>query len=397
MSLLIKDVNLVLPDRVIEGGWLAVKDGVIADFARGEVPAPACDEVLEGNGAYLMPGFVDTHVHGGGGFSFNDETEAAWLTALRLHLKGGTTTIVPTFTSDTQASFLKNIAIFNDLKEREESFTDIPHLAGLHLEGPYFSPLQCGAQAGDIIRNPNKAEYEEILAACPYIKRWSIACELEGALEMGQRLKELGICASIGHSNATWEEANRAVEEGGYSCVTHLYSSCSTLHRNGPYREGGVVEAAFLRDDLDVEMIADGVHLPPLFMQLIYKIKGEDHIAMVTDCIRPGGTNYTEGEMVYLDREKTQRGFLENRVAVLETRACFAGSIATTSRLIRTAIVDAGFPIPSAVKMLTLTPARMLGLDDRIGSIEKGKQADLVMMDRNFNLELCFLNGRAVC
>ena len=393
MSLLIKNVDLVLPERILEKAWLLAEEGRISRIGQSDAPDTA-DEVIDGQGAYLMPGFVDTHVHGGGGFSFNDGTMEAWLTALRLHLRGGTTTILPTFTSDTKDAYLENIRIFNQLKATEESYSDIPHLAGLHLEGPYFSPQQCGAQAGDIIRKPDKAEYEELLAACPHIKRWAVACELEGAMEMGRRLSELGICAAIGHSNATWEQANAAVEEGGYSLVTHLYSSCSSLHRNGPYREGGVVEAAFLNSDLDVEMIADGVHLPPLFMQLIYKIKGEDHISFITDCIRPGGTEYVEGQPIFLDRDKKQRGFLENNVAVVESRECFGGSIATTSRLVRTAVQQADISLPSAVKMASLTPARLLGLDNEIGSIEPGKKADLVLMDRALELKMCFLDGR---
>lgn len=395
MSLLIKNLTLVLEDSVLENAWLTVEDGRIADFGHGTAPEVS-GESVDGEGAYLMPGFVDTHVHGGGDASFNDGTEEAWLTALRLHLKGGTTTILPTFTSDTKEAYLENIQVFNFLKENEGKYPDIPHLAGLHLEGPYFSPQQCGAQAGDVIRNPDKAEYEELLAACPYIKRWSVACELDGALEFGLRLRELGITAAIGHSNATWEQANKAVEEGGFDLVTHLYSSCSSLHRNGPYREGGVVEAAFLRDDLNVEMIADGVHLPPLFMQLIYKIKGEDRISLITDCTRPGGTDYVEGQPVFFDRDKKQKGFLENNVAVVESRECFGGSIATTSRLVRTVVQQSGISLPSAVKMAALTPAKMLGLDSEIGSIEKGKRADLVLMDRDLQLKMCFLDGKRV-
>jgi N-acetylglucosamine-6-phosphate deacetylase len=184
--------------------------------------------------------------------------------------------------------------------------------------------------------------------------------------------------------------------DAGYSCVTHLYSGCSSLHRNGPFREGGVVEAAFLLDDLDVEVIADGVHLPPPFLRLIFKIKGPEKVALITDCIRPGGTHYHEGDVAYDDIEKAHPVLLENQVAIMPDRKNFAGSIATSSRLVRTIVQKCGISLPEAVRMAALTPARMLGLEQEIGSIAVGKRADLLLMDKSLNIEECFLSGASV-
>lgn len=393
MRKLIKNVGLVLPESLLEDAWILIKDGLIADFGQGRLPKMAETEIIDGYGSYLCPGFVDTHVHGGGGADFRDCTEEAYLRALGAHLRGGTTTIVPTLSSAPKQILLDSIAIYNCLKKKEGSLSDIPHLGGLHLEGPYFSQEQRGAQDPKVIRNPDPKEYHEILNATSHIRIWSIACELTGALDLGRELVSRGICASIGHSNATAEQAIAAYE-AGYSCVTHLYSGCSSLHRNGPYREGGVVETAFLLKNLDVEVIADGVHLPPLFLKLIYQIKGTEHISLITDCIRPGGTPYSEGEKAYEDIDRKHPIFLENSVAIMPDRKNFAGSIATTSHLVRTMVKMCDIDLPSAVRMASLNPARKIGLGDEIGSIERGKRADLLLLNRHLEVERVMLSGR---
>jgi N-acetylglucosamine-6-phosphate deacetylase len=395
MQRLIKNVTVVLPDMLLKEAWLLISGDRIAGFGKGTAPVLAEAEVVEGNGGFLSPGFVDTHVHGGCGADFRDGTKEAFLAALRAHLFGGTTTIVPTLSSAAKETLLNSIEIYNGLKEHESALTQIPHLAGIHLEGPYFSQEQKGAQDSELIRNPDPKEYFEILGATEHIRRWSVACELPGALALGRELEKRGICASIGHSNATMKQAITAYD-AGYSCVTHLYSGCSSLHRNGPFREGGVVEAAFLLDDLDVEVIADGVHLPPPFLRLIFKIKGPEKVALITDCIRPGGTHYHEGDVAYDDIEKAHPVLLENQVAIMPDRKNFAGSIATSSRLVRTIVQKCGISLPEAVRMAALTPARMLGLEQEIGSIAVGKRADLLLMDKSLNIEECFLSGASV-
>jgi N-acetylglucosamine-6-phosphate deacetylase len=300
MSLKIEHAHLVLPYQVLQDAWLISREGKITAYGCGVSPQQTFSTVIDAKGQYLTPGFVDLHVHGGAGADFRDGEEAAFVRAMQAHLAGGTTTMLATVSSTTLEGTLESLRIYEAMRQREAQLPPLPRLAGVHLEGPYFSQKERGAQDETIIRLPDAAEYERILEQAPCLRRWSIACELPGALELGERLHKRGIMASVGHSDATTAQVYEAFGRGFHS-VTHLYSGCSVLHRNGPHREGGVVEAAFLIDEMDVEVIADGVHLPPDFLRLIYKIKGPEHIALITDSIRAGAADVPEGTVVYDD------------------------------------------------------------------------------------------------
>lgn len=398
MRQIIHNVTVIAPQSLLDPGWVSITDGIIDTVASGH-PAPevlkTAQLVTDGEGRYLSPGFIDLHVHGGGDADFCDREKNSFLRALQVHLLGGTTTIVPTLMSAGLEGILTSGKNYAAISDGWDDHPGIPRLAGLHLEGPYFSPKQLGAQDPAFVRNPDPKEYETILTELPFITRWSAACELPGALELGDELTRRGITACIGHSDATTAQVRQAVEHG-YRCVTHLYSSCSMVHRNGPYREGGIVEAAYLLDDLDAEMIGDGIHLPPDFLNLIYKIKGPEHIALVTDCIRPGGTNLPTGTLTYSDEAKNRPVIIQNGVAVMPDHTCFAGSVATMAQVVRACTLKAGLPLWDVVKMAALTPARMLGLDDKRGSIEPEKEADLLLLDRELNVHTIFLQRGAL-
>jgi len=389
MKTLFKNANVVLPDNVISTDVLT-ENGKIVKIGLFEEKA---DETVDLSGEFLCPGFVDIHNHGGAGYEFIDATEESYLGALRTHLTGGTTTIVPTFSSYPLSMILKAIEVFNDLKERETDISDIPHLAGLHMEGPNFAAAQAGAQDPAIIHPPQKEEYEAILAATPYVKRWSVAPELDGALEFGKYLSGLGINASIGHSDANTDTTLEAVKYG-YNTVTHVYSGCSLVHRNGAFREGGVVEGAFLADELTVEIIADGAHLPRELLKLIYKIKGPDKIVMVTDCIRPGGASFPDGTVLPYDKEKGIDITIERGVALLPGGKAFAGSLATTSHLVRIMVNLVGLPIYEVCRMMSLNPAKIIKMDNEIGSIEVGKNADFTVLDSDLQVSKVVLSGK---
>ncbi len=393
MQTLITDVTLVLESGCVREGYVVCDQGRISDFGSGPVPEGPFDQVIRGDGGYAAPGFVDIHVHGGAGAEFIDGTREGFLKALRVHLAGGTTTIVPTLSSGSLSQILSAIDVFNELKAEEKELEGIPRLAGIHMEGPYFAWEQAGAQDPEYIHPPREEEYLAILDSTDHICRWSVACELEGALEFGKFLAGRGIGVSIGHSDATTRQVMEAVS-WGYSSVTHLYSGCSMVHRNGPFREGGVVEGAFLLDTLDVEMIADGAHLPRELLSLIYKIKGPEHIALVTDCIRCGGENFPDGTVLLYNRERNLNVTIRNGVAVMPGGKSFAGSLATTSSLVRTMVFTVGVPLHQAVVMASLTPARLIGMDKEIGSIEIGKRADLVLLDRELQVKSIFWGGK---
>ena len=252
---------------------------------------------------------------------------------------------------------------------------------------------QRGAQDPRYIKNPEREEYEKILSWSDDIIRWSAAPELDGAMEFGRFLKEKNILPSIGHSNAIYEEVIEAFENG-YTHITHLYSGMSGVRRINAYRYAGVIESAFLIDEMTVEIIADGAHLPSSLLKLIYKIKGPDKIALVTDSMRAAGM--PEGESILGGIRDGQKVIVEDGVAKLPDRTAFAGSVATADRLVRTMINIAQVPLIDAVRMMTTTPAKIMKIDDRKGSIVVGKDADLVIFDEDINIQTTMVEGEVV-
>ncbi|MCQ2398520.1 MAG: amidohydrolase family protein [Sphaerochaetaceae bacterium] len=393
MRTLIKNACLILTDRLIRSGWLVIENSLIDDFGDGTCPDGHFDEVLDAQGKYVSPGFVDTHVHGAVGQDFTESDTDGILEAMRHHFLHGTTTMLPTLTSVKHEQYVKSLENFRSLLPVFAERNDIPEFGGIHMEGPYCSGAALGAQNTSTYRDPDYREIELYLEMAPYIKKWTAAPERNGGMDFGRFLEKKGIVASIGHSNATYEQVLHAYE-CGYHHITHLYSACSFYHREGAYRKAGIVEAAWMLDNMDVEMITDGIHLPKEFLQLIYKIKGADHISMITDAIRYCGVDVPDGSFVpYTDGDSRRGVIIEGGVAMVPERTCFAGSIATADRLLKTAVNVAGIGIVDAVKMLSATPARINGLTD-IGQITRGKKANLLILDSDLNICTIILRGK---
>lgn len=386
---LIFNGRIITPYRTINNGSILVEDGKIADISEGRLPVSECT-TIDAKGLYVSPGFIDIHTHGGGGFDFMDGTVEAYLGAAIEHAKHGTTALVPTTVTSTKESLKETFEIY---KKAKASKNKGAALLGLHLEGPYFSMEQRGAQDPRYIKNPEREEYEKILSWSDDIIRWSAAPELDGAMEFGRFLKEKNILPSIGHSNAIYEEVIEAFENG-YTHITHLYSGMSGVRRINAYRYAGVIESAFLIDEMTVEIIADGAHLPSSLLKLIYKIKGPDKIALVTDSMRAAGM--PEGESILGGIRDGQKVIVEDGVAKLPDRTAFAGSVATADRLVRTMINIAQVPLIDAVRMMTTTPAKIMKIDDRKGSIVVGKDADLVIFDEDINIQTTMVEGEVV-
>jgi len=225
------------------------------------------------------------------------------------------------------------------------------------------------------------------------ISRWSAAPELKGALEFGRYLRSKGVLVALAHTDAIYEEVANAFDIG-YTLATHLYSGMSGVTRRNAYRYAGVIESAYIIDEMDVEIIADGIHLPPPLLKLVYKIKGSGRTALITDAMRAAGM--PEGESVLGSIQNGLKVIVENGVAKLPDRSSFAGSVATADRCIRTMIQMAGIPLHEAVQMMTATPARILGLTHKKGSLTKGLDADLVLFDDNITIEMTIVNGRII-
>jgi N-acetylglucosamine-6-phosphate deacetylase len=385
----IKNGQLITPSRLISGGTILVRDGIIIAISEYDLDAPDA-EILDAGGRYVAPGFIDIHVHGGGGFDFMDNTVGAFIAIAETHARFGTTTIYPTTLTGPTEEIAKTLETFDKAFPLNNSGAQ---MMGMHLEGPYFAMNQRGAQDPKWIRNPDAEEYKFIVSRSNSIRRWSAAPELKGALVFGDYIKSQGILPSIAHTDAIYEEVAEAVRHG-YTLATHLYSGMSGVTRRNAFRYAGVVESAFLIDEMDVEIIADGVHLPAPLLKLIYKIKGADKIALITDAMRAAAM--PPGESVIGNLKSGIKVIVEDGVSKMPDRNSFAGSVATADRLVRTMIRMAEVTLAEAVRMITETPARIMNICDRKGSLTVGKDADIVIFDENISIHATMVNGKII-
>ena len=383
------NARIVLQERTVPNGYLVVEDGRIAFVGEGDVAqAYAGLEKTDCQNMILTPGFIDLHCHGGGDSDFMDGTVEDILTAARAHLVHGTTTIAPTTLTCSDEELYD---FFDHYEEAKAVKENMPRLCGVHLEGPYFSKDQAGAQPPRYLVTPKKEHYEEILERSHgNIFRWSIAPELEGAMELGDVLREKGILVSIGHSNATYETVKESLKHG-YSHLTHFYSGMSSIVRVKGVRVLGVIECGYCFDELDVEIIADGKHLPPELLRMILKCKDNSKISLVTDSMR--GAGMPEGPSVLGSRKDGLEVVIKDGIANMMDFSGFAGSVATTDRLVRTMVNEAGLELHEAVNMMSLHPARLLKKENELGSIEAGKLADLVLLDDSITAKAVWVGG----
>lgn len=385
-SVLFRGGKIITATGIFEGEVLT-KDGVICEVSLGGKVSGEAEQVINLEGKYLSPGFIDIHTHGAGGSDFMDRTAGSMEQACKMHLKHGTTSIVPTTLTSTKEDLLDFLRFFNTVELKRDA---MPEILGLHLEGPYFAESQKGAQDPKYLRNPDPEEYMEALSCTDRIIRWSFAVELPGADEFLIALREHHIISSLAHSDADCSQVMSAYENG-ISALTHFYSCMTGVVRKNAYRVAGAIEAGYLLDDLYVEAIADGCHLPDHLLSLIYKIKGADRICLVTDSMRAAGL--PDGEYLLGSLDGGQKCIVEDGVAKLPDRSAFAGSVATMDRLVRTFRKLTEAPLYEVVKMASLTPAKLLGIADRKGSIAIGKDADLLVFDENIQIETIMVRG----
>lgn len=388
MKKVIKNGTVITPYRQLPNGSVVIEDGKIVGVHDRPVEIPDA-EVIDAAENYISPGFIDIHVHGGGGADFMDGTLEAFLQIAKTHAQYGTTSMVPTTLTAEKEDLLQTLDIYKEAKVKN---TEGAAFLGIHLEGPYFAMSQRGAQDPRYIRNPDPAEYEEILAYSSDIVRWSAAPELEGAIAFGRRLREKGILAAVAHTDAKYEHVVEAWDNG-YTLATHLYSAMSGVTRQNAFRYAGTIESAFLLD-MDVEIIGDGIHLPAPLLQLIYKIKGADKTALITDAMRAAGMS--EGESILGSLKNGLKVIVEDGVAKLPDRTSFAGSVATFDRLVRNIIQLGGVNLPEAIRMASTTPARIMGVLNEKGTLQVGKDADIVLFDQNITIKHTMVEGNSI-
>ncbi|WP_300300320.1 N-acetylglucosamine-6-phosphate deacetylase [uncultured Muribaculum sp.] len=375
--------KILLPGGIwIEGGSVVVDNGTIAEVCNHSRLFDGVDTRIDAKGGYVLPGGIDMHVHGGGGHDFVEATREAFETVVGVHRRHGTTSMFPTIASATREEIRRAAEVCTRLMDEPDS-----GVLGLHLEGPYFQPCMVGGQMPENIRMPSPEEYVALVDEFPCIRRWDSAPELPGACDFARFITGKGIVAGLGHTIAG-HSAVEAAYASGYTLATHFYNAMTTSHKEGIYKHEGTVESVFINDGINVEVIADGIHVPPVILKLIHKIKGYEKMCLVTDALSitesPDGSSYDPRVMI------------ENGVCKLKDGSAIAGSCATMDRLIRTAATVAGIPLADVARMISETPARIMGVYDRKGSLCRGKDADIIVMDKELNLTHVMAMGRMV-
>lgn len=387
----IKNGRILTPFRDIGLGSVVIEQGIITAIETGDITIEGANEI-DAEGNYISPGFIDLHTHGAGNHDFMDATMEAYLGAAEMHAKHGTTYLLPTTLTSTNEGLYDTFDLFRKAQVENKKGA---LLGGLHLEGPYFAFNQKGAQDPRYLRNPDPKEYMEILErGGDIIKRWSMAHELPGALTFATELNKRGIMLSMAHTDATFEETMVAYEYG-FRHITHFYSCTASITRRNAFRFAGVVEAGYYHDGIVLEVISDGIHVPQSLLKLLYKIKGPNRLMLVTDSMRAAGMG--DGDSILGSLKDGQRVLVEDGVAKLPDRTAFAGSVATADRCVRTFRDLAEIPLVEAVCMMTDTPARVLGIDDKKGAIQPGKDADIIIFDENINVKKVIINGELIC
>ena len=388
-DLIIKNAKVVLFDTVTDKVSVLVSDGKIAEIDCKTPPKGI--QTIDADGQFLLAGFIESHVHGGGGADFMDGTVEAFHTVTETHLKHGTTALVPTSMTATPEELQKFVKAYLDFLKTDRKGAKT---LGLHLEGPYLSGAggkSKGAQRGDLLRYPDMNEVKNLLALSErHIIRWDAAPELPGADEFAKYLKDKGVLCSMAHSTATTDEAEKGIA-AGFSHVTHCYNAITTYHKEGQKVLDGVVEAAYLNDDVVIELICDGCHIPKGVLRLALKIKGADKVCAITDAMRIAGTDMKKA---YLGTPSCgNEVIVDDGVAKLKDLSSFAGSIATSDRCLKVLCKDYGINICDASKMLSLAPAKLHKVDDVMGSIAIGKCADLVLVNEGYDVTSVILDG----
>lgn len=368
------------------GGWL--KDGsiLLCDDRIVEVTnsdlAVIGAKVVDARGMYIVPGFVAMNIHGAAGHDFKEGTEEAFRKAVAAHQRYGATTIFPTISSSPFSTIRQCAEVCERLMAEPGS-----PILGLHLEGPYLNPKMAGAMFCDMVKNPDPEEYRSLIEETKCVRRWDASPELPGAMDFARYLKENGILVSITHTEAEFDLIREAYNTG-FSHVAHFYNAMPGFHKRREYKYEGTVESVYLMDGMTVEVIADGRHLPSTILRLVYKLKGVECTCLVTDALAyaaNGGKQPDDSRIV-----------IDNGVCKLADHSALVGSIATSDQLIRTMVEKAKLPLEDAIRMASETPARLMGVYDRVGSLQKGKDADVLIIDRKLNVRQVWCKGQVV-
>jgi N-acetylglucosamine-6-phosphate deacetylase len=378
--------RIVLPQEIVASKALLVEDGRITGIlAINDLD----DDVQRINvdGRLIAPGLIDIHIHGAQGHTFNEATAQAFATITQENAHRGVTSLLATTATDSIRNLVAALEFASGWMEEEHPGAQ---LLGVHVEGPYFNQAQRGAQDPAHIRNPDDGTVEQLLAYHNIIRILTFAPELPGAAALTRRLVELGIVPAAGHSSAREEDVAPLIA-AGLRHMIHLWSAQSTTIREGPWRKPGLLEVSLVDDRLTGEIIADGKHLPPTLMKLAYKCLSADRLCVISDAT--SGAGLAEGS-------RFRMGGMEyevcDGVGMLFDRTAFAGSTTLLNQMIPILVEQMGVPLVEAIRMASLTPARVIGVADRKGSLEAGKDADIAIFNDDFTAWRVIIGGRWV-
>lgn len=373
--------RILTPKGWLEGGSVIIEDNKIKAVSNIDLHIVNA-EIIDAKGCYVVPGGIDLHTHGGGGRDFIEGSEDAFHAAVNAHMKHGTTTIYPTLSSSTLPSIEAACQVCQKLMAEENS-----PVLGLHIEGSYINPKQAGAQNPVLIKAPLPDEYETLLNKYSCIKRWDVAPELQGSVEFITECRKHGVLTALTCTRATYEDVV-AAHDAGLSHAAHFYNAMPVVYKEHEFKVPGTVESVYALQDMTVEVIADGIHVPPVMLNVVYQIKGVEKTALITDSLAYAAS---EGNV-----SSEPSVILEDGVCKLADHSALAGSIATMDVLIRTCIHRAEIPMVDVFRMVSETPAKIMGIFDRKGSIEEGKDADIMMFDDDIDLTYVMQMGNEV-
>jgi N-acetylglucosamine-6-phosphate deacetylase len=395
MPFLFTNGTIVLEDRLLDDGQVQTFGPRIRSVGTVDsaVTVPHDTHVVDLNGGYLVPGFVDLHVHGGAGYDFMDGTDAAFRNICQAHARHGTTSLLPTTTVARHDQHLAFLKVCRNLREAD---TGGARILGAHFYGPYFAKEARGCHPGAAVRPPKAVEYQQYLDF-DCIVRATVAPELPGAEEFVRACRARDIGCNAGHSYATFADME-AARNWGVSHVDHLFCAMSDrarLRQDQTYpMRGGVMEATLYFDDLTTEVIADGKHLSPELLKLAYKAKGPDSLALVTDCNR--ALDMPDGPYLFGPRDGGEPILRKDGVGIMPDGKSLASGVCGMDHGVRTFITLTGTPLVETIRMATLTPARVAGRDRDLGSIAVGKLADLVVLNRDLHVREVYVAGERV-
>ncbi|MGE5365045.1 MAG: N-acetylglucosamine-6-phosphate deacetylase [Bacteroidota bacterium] len=381
MSIALVGGNIVTPFRIIENGVIVIEDGKIYELGKAkDVKIPDHCEVIDVSGRIVSPGFVDLLVHGGRGVGFTDGTYEGFDAISNYFLENGSTTMLASLYARPEKELLDNIRNLADyIFSNPES-----NIKGIHMEGPYLNKEFKGAMNEEFLWKPTVESWKKMWGASRgLIKLMTIAPELPGAIEVMRAAANDGVVLSIGHSMADYSEIELAIDNGA-AHVTHMFNAMKPLH----HRQPGVALASLLRDELKIELIADTYHVHPAVMEFLLKVKKASGIILITDSIKPGGMH--EGEEFEFADQKVR---IKGGKAMLDN-GTIAGSSLTLNKAVKNMIHHAGAKLTEAIRMASLNGAKVLSQESSKGILASGKDADLVVLDKDYNVDMTIMMGK---